>query len=173
MIAKLEKTINIWCNRWLSRVGRLVLVKSVLEAILAYRMSLAWIRKAILEKTRKICANFLWSGRKEHMVIPWVKWDQIAKPKDTGGWGLKNINLFAKAMAAKVGWRLLTTTSLWIKVVYHKYISPVPLWDWIRNLVNITPGTCSIIWKAICDAFPLIIEHVPGVMLTSLLEHAQ
>ena len=119
-------------------------------------MSLVWIPKSILEKTRKICANFLWSGRKEQLVLPRVKWVQIVMPKDMGGWGIKNINLFSKELVAKAGWRLLTTTILWKKVVYHKYISPVPLWDWIRNSVNITPGISSIIWKAICDAFPLI-----------------
>ena len=63
------------------------------------------------------------------MVLPWVKWDKIARPKSLGGWGLKNTNLFTKDLAAKAGWRLITTKILWSKVVYHKYISPVPLWD--------------------------------------------
>ena len=74
MLAKLERRVNIWCNRWLSREGRLVLVKSVLEAILVYRMSLAWIPKSILEKSRKICSKFLWTRKKEQRVLPWVKW---------------------------------------------------------------------------------------------------
>jgi hypothetical protein len=29
LIAKVEKKINTWCNRWLSRGGHLVLVKAV------------------------------------------------------------------------------------------------------------------------------------------------
>ena len=36
LVAKLEKRVNNWCNRWLLRAGRLVLVKSVLEAISVY-----------------------------------------------------------------------------------------------------------------------------------------
>ena len=100
---KLEKRITNWCNRWLSRASRLVLIKLVLEEILVYWMSLAWIPKSILEKTRKICAKFLWIGKKKHLILPWVKWDQIARPKSMGGWGIKNINLFAKALATKAG----------------------------------------------------------------------
>ena len=79
------------------------MVKSVLESIPMYWMSLAWIPKSILEKTRKICAKFLWTGKKEQLVLPWVKWDQIARPKSLGGQGIKNINLFAKALATKAG----------------------------------------------------------------------
>jgi hypothetical protein len=41
-----------------------------------------------------------------------------------GGWGLKNVFYFSKALAAKFVWRLITTDSLWTKVISHKYISP-------------------------------------------------
>jgi hypothetical protein len=61
--------------------GRLVLVKSVLEAILVYWMSLAWIPKGILERIRKLCSKFLWAGNQEKVIIPWVKWSSLALPK--------------------------------------------------------------------------------------------
>jgi hypothetical protein len=54
LIAKLEKRLKCWSHRWLSRAGHLVLVKAVLEAILVYWMSLAWIPKGILEKVRRL-----------------------------------------------------------------------------------------------------------------------
>ena len=41
LLAKLESRINNWCNGWLSRVGRLVLIKSILEEIPVYWMPLA------------------------------------------------------------------------------------------------------------------------------------
>ena len=58
-----------------------------------YWMSLAWIPKGILEKARRICFRFLWSGKHEANVTPWVRWENIAVPKGLGGWGLKNIFL--------------------------------------------------------------------------------
>ena len=62
LLEKSDHRVNIWCNRWLLRASRLILVKSVLEAIPFYWMALAWIPKAILEKSRRICSNFLWTG---------------------------------------------------------------------------------------------------------------
>ena len=97
-------------------------------------MALAWIPKSILNKTKRICSTFLWIGKKEQKVLPWVKWDQIAKPKTLGGWGLKNHFLFAKALAAKVGWRLISTQSLWTEVIIHKYILLPPILDWNRDM---------------------------------------
>jgi hypothetical protein len=68
----LEKRLNLWSHRCLSRAGRLVLVKSVLEAIPIYWMSLSWIPKGILEAARKLTFRFLCSGKKESHVTPWV-----------------------------------------------------------------------------------------------------
>jgi hypothetical protein len=34
LVAKVERKVNLWCNHWISRGGRLVLIKTVLEAIM-------------------------------------------------------------------------------------------------------------------------------------------
>jgi hypothetical protein len=52
LIEKLEKRLKVWSFHWLSREGRMVLVKSILEAIPVYWMSLAWIPRGILEKLK-------------------------------------------------------------------------------------------------------------------------
>ena len=36
MIGKVEKKLHIWCNKWLSRGGRLILIKVVLEVIAVF-----------------------------------------------------------------------------------------------------------------------------------------
>jgi hypothetical protein len=155
LLQKLDKRINAWSHRWLSRAGRLVLVKSVLEAIPVYWMSLSWIPKGILNAARKLTSKFLWSGKSESHVIPWVRWEKIATPKALGGWGLKNIFYFSKALAAKGGWCLLNTTSLWTKVIRQKYIAPFSLEAWIRSQPKSLKGA-SVIWKAIVKDFPII-----------------
>jgi hypothetical protein len=65
LCAKVEKRLLSWYNRWLSRVGRLVLVKSVLEAIPVFWTSLAWVPKAFLRESSNFHTSFLWSGSKE------------------------------------------------------------------------------------------------------------
>ena len=98
----------------------MVLIKIVLEAILVYWMSLAWIPKGILEEARGICFCFLQSGEKDVQVTPWVWWGRIVVPKGLEGRGLKNIFVFSKALAAKGGWRLLKADSLWTWVGVQK-----------------------------------------------------
>eukprot|EP00253_Pinus_taeda_P008825 PITA_08825 len=92
LIAKIEARISHWSFRWLSRAGRLTLLKSVLMAIPVYWAALTWIPKGILEKIRRLCCRFLWDGAKEKTILPWVAWDKIARPKAWGGMGRKYID---------------------------------------------------------------------------------
>ena len=133
----------------------MVLVKAVLEANPVYWMSLLWIPKGILEKARPICLHFLWSGKKEAAVTPWVKLDKIARPKSLGGWGLKNIFLFVETLAAKGGWCLIHADNLWTRVIHAKYIAPDSILEWIRNPMKSHRGG-SVIWKAVIKSFVVI-----------------
>ena len=118
-------------------------------------MSLALIPKGILEKAHRICFRFLWSGKQEAHVTPWVRWKNIAIPKGLGGWELKNIFLFAKYLVAKGGWRILKMENLWAHVMIQKYISPESMEDWIRRLVKSHVGG-SIFWKVVVKSFDVI-----------------
>ena len=89
LIAKAEKRIMLWSHRWLSRGGKLVLIKSVLEAFPVYWMHF-WIPAGIIEKIRKLCFKFLLSsGNGSSSRMPWNSWKVLARPKSMGGWGLK------------------------------------------------------------------------------------
>ena len=69
LITKVEKRIKNWIFRWLSKGGKLILLKSVLEAIPVYWMHF-WIPVGILERIRKICFKFLSSGKNEASSLP-------------------------------------------------------------------------------------------------------
>eukprot|EP00253_Pinus_taeda_P034856 PITA_34856 len=155
LLAKIEAKINHWSFRWLSRVGRLTLVNSVLQAMPVFWAALTWIPKGTLHKIKKLCNRFLWSGSKEDSVLPWVAWDKIARPKDWGGWGIKNLNDFSISLAAKSGWRLITSENLWTRVVKRKYIDPKPMEEWICKH-NKKGRNVSVIWKATTEAFKVI-----------------
>jgi len=120
----------VWYNKYLTRAGRLTLIKAVLEATPICWMSLAWIPRGILARLQKICSRFPWKGKKQGNLFTWVKWDTIARPKKWGGWGIKRLDYFAKALAAKLGWQLITSHSLWTRVVYDKYITSENTMDW-------------------------------------------
>ena len=68
---------------------------------------------------------------------------------------VKNIFSFAKALAAKVTWRLIATNSLWTDVVWHKYIAPSSIIDWFRSLDRQVAGV-SVIWKVVLKSVEVI-----------------
>ena len=72
-----------------------------------------------------------------------------------GGWGIKQLNHFALALAAKSIWRMLSENNLQTSVVRRKYIDPTPLDDWIRSPVKETKRV-STIWKANILVFYLV-----------------
>eukprot|EP00253_Pinus_taeda_P002170 PITA_02170 len=155
LVAKIEQRISHWSFKWLSRAGRLTLVNSVLQAIPVFWAALTWIPRGIIHKIKQICSRFLWSGSKESSMLPWVAWDKIARPKEWGGWGVKQLADFCQSLAAKSGWRIVEAENLWTRVVKRKYIDPTPIENWIRS-PNKKGRNCSVIWKATLDAFKII-----------------
>jgi len=96
----IEKTLNPWCNSWLSFGGNLVLIKFVVESILVYWMYLAWIPKGILEKIQQLCYKFIWLRNQDKKGMTLVYWKNMTIPKGQGCWGLKNIFLFFQILVS-------------------------------------------------------------------------
>eukprot|EP00253_Pinus_taeda_P009728 PITA_09728 len=89
LITKVEKRLNICYHKYLSRAGRLILIKAILEATPVYWMTLAWIPRGILDRLQKICCRFLWKGNQIGKTFAWTRWETLALPKRWGGWGIK------------------------------------------------------------------------------------
>jgi hypothetical protein len=156
---KIQARVSTWAFYFLSKGGHMVLINSVLDSIHVYWASIAKIPKGIFTKIRKICFQFLWSGKKDATGIPLVKWTHIAMPKLLGGWGVKYILWFSKALTSKSLWRLIHNSMLWSRVMASKY-SPR------RSVVECFPKpnkpkvTYSIVWKAMVEDFTLIEDWI-------------
>jgi len=154
LIIKVEQRIQNWSFRWLSKGGKLILIKAVLEAIPVYWMHF-WVPMGVIDKIRKLCFNFLWAGKQNSSGVPWISWKLLALPKSLGGWGLKVPVLFAKALAAKNVWNIIHGSGLWVKIATQKYIYPMNILEWIRSNAK-KKKNISICWKAVLWAFDLI-----------------
>ena len=60
VINKLQDRVKNWTYRALNLARRLILTKAVLQAIMAYMMSVFPTPKGILQKIRAIQRDFLW-----------------------------------------------------------------------------------------------------------------
>jgi len=107
LIAKYEYRISHWCNRWLSIGGRLILIKVVLEIQPVYWLALANLPSLILHIIQQLVFSFLWSGRNKKKKFHMCDWKLIARPKHHGGWGLRNLGSFGRAMTTNTLWRAL------------------------------------------------------------------
>ena len=83
-------------------------------------------------------------GDDKKRKIHWKKWEDIAVPKERGGMGFRDFQLFNKAMLAKQGWRILTNpNSLCARVLKGKYFHDRDF------LSSRTKRGASHIWNAI------------------------
>jgi hypothetical protein len=155
LLTKLEKRLNGWSFRWLSKVGRLTLTKSVLEAIPIYWMSLAWIPKGVMEKIRRTCSRFIWSGSEDKYTQPWTKWEMYCDAKSIGRLGTQKYFSVLQGPGDKGLLVSYLVSSLWMQVFTQKYIIPDSVEDWIRS-PNKSSHHCSIIWKAMISSFSVV-----------------
>ena len=119
LVAKVEKRIKNWSYRWLLKGGKLILIKSILEAIPVFWMHF-WIPLGVIERIKILCFQFLWAGKSDFSGLPWTSWKALARPKFLGGWGLKIPVIFAEALAAKNVWNIINGTGIWVKIVLQK-----------------------------------------------------
>jgi hypothetical protein len=111
VINKLQERVKNWTYRSLNLVGRLVLTKSVLQAIPTYMMSVFPTPKGILQKIRTIQRDFLWRGVETKKKWALVAWEKVCKPKCKGGLGLQDPQVTNEAYGVKLWWRWVKETS--------------------------------------------------------------
>lgn len=120
---KVWKRIHSWKNRMLSKAGKEVLIKTVLQAIPNYVMSLFLLPIGTCEELEKIFADYWW-GKNEHgnPNLHWMSWERLCKHKSRGGMQFKRVHEFNIAMLGRIGWRLIQNPqSLMAQVLKARY----------------------------------------------------
>jgi hypothetical protein len=165
LLLKYENQICHWCNRFLSLGGRYVLIKVELEIQPVYWMALAHIPASILNMIHKMVFSYIWLGKKQASTLHLCNWETIAKPKVYGGWGLRNIYCFLRALAAKSLWHGLMHPGIWKRVLKDKYSSHISVSTWLCSSSTVT-SFGSQTWKNLLNSLPLIVHWLackPGV----------
>ena len=90
---------------YLSKGGRVTLIKSTLSNLPTYFLSLFPILASVANRIEKVQRNFLWDGFGDEPKIHLVKWASVCSLISSGGLGIRKIRLFNIALLGKWLWR--------------------------------------------------------------------
>ena len=80
IVEKIERRLVGWQKIYLSRGGRLTLLKSTLSSLSTYYLSLFSIPVNVARRIECIQRNFLWGEMGEEHKFHLVAWDRICSP---------------------------------------------------------------------------------------------
>jgi exonuclease III len=122
VIEKMERRLAGWKKLYLSKGGRVTLIKSTLSNLPTNYLSLFLVPVSVANRIEKIQRDFLWGGMGDEPKMHLVNWDQICRPLRAGGLGIRNVLKFNKALLGKWLWRYATESeALWYKIIKEKY----------------------------------------------------
>ena len=92
-IEKIKKKVNGWKANLLSKAGRLVMIKFVINSLLLYFLGLFKMPSQVTKNIISLHSRFFWSKKNGGKGIPLVKLSQIQLPKELGGLGLGDLGV--------------------------------------------------------------------------------
>ncbi|KAA3466354.1 reverse transcriptase [Gossypium australe] len=155
LIDRIMLKIDGWSTRLLSKGGKEVFIKSVLQSIPTYAMSCFLLPKALCEKIDSKIANYWWQKGKGKRGIHWCQWKHLCRLKEEGGLGFRNMAQFNIALLAKQGWRLLTyLDSLVAQVFKAKYY---PNGDFLHSRLG---NSGSYVWRSLWSSKAILEKRI-------------
>lgn len=119
---RIWKKVQGWKEKLLSRAGKEVLIKSVIQAIPTYLMGVYRLPSGIIDEIRSMTARFWWGSMGPQRKVHWQSWDSMCTPKCLGGLGFRDMSVFNEALLGKQAWHLVSSLdSLFGRVMRGKY----------------------------------------------------
>ena len=119
---RFRKRLALWKRQYISKGGRITLIRSTLSSLPIYFMSLFRMPRRVRLRLEQIQRGFLWGGgnleKKPHLV----KWSTVCLDRKMGGLGIKSLAILNKALLCKWIWRFANERdSLWRNVILWKF----------------------------------------------------
>jgi hypothetical protein len=146
IIEKMERRLAGWKRLYLSKGGRLTLLKSTLSSLPTFYLSLFTIPCSVAKRIEQIQRKFLWSGSEDTFKHCLVKWETVCSPIAKGGLGIRKLVPFNRALLDKWLWRFgIEDNWLWKRVLVARHGAGCGEWStgWTRD-----PHGCGL-WKGI------------------------
>ena len=96
---RLRKRLSIWKRQYISKGGRMTLIRSTLSSMPIYCMSLFQMPRSVSLRLERIQIDFIWGGGTLERNL--VEWSIVGSDKRKGGLGVRNLALLNKVLLCK------------------------------------------------------------------------
>ena len=118
ILERMERRLTSWKQLYLSKGGKITLIKSTLSSLPTYFLSLFPIPVDIAIRIERLRTNFLWGGIDESPKFLLVKRAQVCSPLQSSSLGIRNLRAFNQALLGKWLWRYgRESTHLWRRLL--------------------------------------------------------
>jgi hypothetical protein len=80
-----KKKMSYWSEKYLAGAAKEAFIKSVIQAIATYTMSVFKFSSGLCEDLMQMIRNFWWDDDVERRHIHWTSWENLTKRKSQGG----------------------------------------------------------------------------------------
>ncbi|KAG8374862.1 hypothetical protein BUALT_Bualt10G0039700 [Buddleja alternifolia] len=152
LIDCIGKTLSGWKAKHLSFAGRLVVLKSIAQALPIYHMSSFLMPKSICLKIDSLMRRFWWGHKEGSRGFNPVCWELVCSPKSVGGLGLRKMEHINQALVSKLAWNVAANPpKIWVQILSAKYLTNSNLFH-----VSSPAHNPSWTWKDICKSSSII-----------------
>lgn len=156
-IIEVERKLSSWKRLYLSKGGKVTLIKSTLSNLPIYFVSLFPILVDVANCLEQLQRNFIWNGMEDDLKIHLVNLSMVCSPIQFGGLGIRNLRCFNEFLLGKWLWRFGTGgETFWRRVIGVKHESEGGAW-----CSKSVPSPYGVnLWKSIRRGWPNFSRYV-------------
>ncbi|XP_048596269.1 uncharacterized protein LOC125578037 [Brassica napus] len=114
-IDRITAKLHSWTVKFLSFAGKVTMIYSVIYGMVNFWSSVFVLPKWFYAKIDSLCSGFLWKNSTTSAAGARVSWENICRPKQEGGLGIRRLEEFEKVFRLKRVWLFFYGSgSLWV-----------------------------------------------------------
>jgi hypothetical protein len=78
---RVKKKLDEWKEKFLSQVGKEILIKVIVQAIPTYSMSVFQLPTTLCKSLNSLMSRFWWGHKSNLGRVPWMSWEMLGRPK--------------------------------------------------------------------------------------------
>ncbi|KAK9742042.1 hypothetical protein RND81_03G144800 [Saponaria officinalis] len=130
LLSKVQCSVQHWSSNLLSYAGKIQLINSVIFGLETFWCSSVLLHKAIVKEINKLCKNFFWGTTDGQARMVHKSWKGICASWEEGGFGIKELISWNKALLLKLIWQHEQGTGgIWVQWTVRYNLAYHDFWD--------------------------------------------